>query len=43
VPPEVVAKHGGAKKFYDMLNRVRAASQGHTKQQRRINPERVMA
>jgi hypothetical protein len=43
VPPEVVAKHGGAKKFYDMLNRVRAASQGHTKQQRRINPNRVMA
>jgi hypothetical protein len=43
VPPEVVAKHGGAKKFYAMLDRVRAASQGHTKQQRRINPERVMA
>jgi hypothetical protein len=43
VPPEVVAKHGGAEKFYAMLDRVRAASQGHTKQQRRINPERVMA
>ena len=43
IPPEVVRKHGGAKKFYAMLDRVRAASQGHTKQQRRVNPDQVMA
>lgn len=43
IPPEVVQQHGGAKKFYAMLSKVRAASQGHTKQQRRVNPDRVMA
>jgi len=43
IPPEVVQKHGGAKKFYAMLDRVRTASQGHTKQQRRVNPTQVMA
>jgi hypothetical protein len=43
IPPEVVQRHGGAKKFYAMLSKVRAASQGHTKQQRRVNPDRVMA
>lgn len=43
VPPAVVQRHGGAKKFYSMLDNVRTASQGHTKQQRRVNPERVMA
>jgi hypothetical protein len=43
IPPAVIAKHGGAKKFYAMLDRVRTASQGHTKQQRRVNPSQVMA
>jgi hypothetical protein len=43
IPPAVIAKHGGAKKFYDMLDRVRTASQGHTEQQRRINPKKVLA
>lgn len=43
VPPVVVQRNGGAKKFYSMLDNVRTASQGHTKQQRRVNPERVMA
>ena len=43
IPPEVVQQHGGAKKFYAMLSKVRAASQGHTKQQRRVNPDRVLA
>lgn len=43
VPPAVVQRNGGAKKFYSMLDNVRTASQGHTKQQRRVNPARVMA
>ena len=43
VPPVVVQRNGGAKKFYSMLDNVRTASQGHTKQQRRVNPDRVMA
>jgi len=43
IPPAVISKHGGAKKFYSMLDNVRTASQGHTKQQRRVNPARVMA
>lgn len=43
IPPAVISKHGGAKKFYSMLDNVRTASQGHTKQQRRVNPAKVMA
>jgi len=43
IPPQVVAKHGGAKKLYAVLDRVRAASQGHTQQQRRVNPGKVLA
>jgi hypothetical protein len=43
IPPQTVAKHGGAKKLYDVLNKVRVASQGHAQQQRRVNPRQVLA
>jgi hypothetical protein len=37
IPPEVVAKHGGTKRFYEMMDRVRKARTGTTKQGRQIN------
>jgi hypothetical protein len=37
ISPEAVAKHGGTKKFYDMMDRVRKERTGSAKQGKRIN------
>lgn len=39
IPKKSVAAHGGPKKFYDMMDRVRKARTGSTKQGKQINPE----
>lgn len=40
IPPEKVKRVGGAKKLYAMMDKVRQARTGSTKQGRQINPER---
>ena len=42
VPPHAVAKAGGPKKFYGMLDNIRKARTGTTKQGRQINPNKFM-
>jgi hypothetical protein len=42
IPPENVKRVGGAKKLYAMMDKVRQARTGSTKQGRQINPERFV-
>jgi hypothetical protein len=42
LPPEAVAKAGGAKRLYAMLDKVRHARTGNKKQGKQINPNKFM-
>jgi hypothetical protein len=42
LPPEVVAKMGGAKKLYDMVERVRKMAHGKTEQQRPVDMRKAL-
>ena len=42
VPPEVVARFGGANRFYNMLDKVRKTRTGTKKQGKQIKPEKYM-
>lgn len=42
VPPDRVAKAGGADKLYGMMDRVRKKAHGKTTQQRKVNPRKLV-
>lgn len=42
VPADEVARQGGAKKFYNMMDKVRKARTGSTKQGKQINPDKYL-
>jgi hypothetical protein len=42
IPPEQVKRSGGAKKFYAMMDKVRKARTGNSKQGKQINPRKYM-
>jgi hypothetical protein len=42
ISPEDVARFGGSKKFYAMLDKIRHNAHGKSTQQRKVNPEKVV-